>query len=212
MWLWNTKAWSTIKRWTKQHFTSLCPFSGQLNQRINEGRIQGKDQEKGHTSGQSARGSAKERSENRLGKPRRYQGYWMGISIVEVREGFKLRAGLTWLKMGAALQSYTEFIGLPLPTHPSLPNFPCHHWQWNCANRLISLEQWCQLFVPSSPWLFPLSDCCLTLSPRHHVSLSQSWRDIGWEYCWYLQAYAPGNTAAQCSRVCLAYSLRSISQ
>lgn len=62
--------------------TSLWPFSAQLNQRMKEGRIQGEDQEKGQMSGQSMSGSAKERSENLCGKARRYQGNWMGISMI----------------------------------------------------------------------------------------------------------------------------------
>lgn len=63
-------------------FTSLWPFSAQLNQRMKEGRIQEEDQEKGQMSGQSMSGSAKERSENLCGKVRRYQGNWMGISMI----------------------------------------------------------------------------------------------------------------------------------
>lgn len=66
--------------------TSLWLLSDQLNQRMMEGRIQGKDQDKGQKNGHSEIGSAMERSEMRGGKTRRCQGNWIGISMMKNKE------------------------------------------------------------------------------------------------------------------------------
>lgn len=137
------------------YFTSLWPLSNQLNQRMNEGRIQGKDQDKGQISGQSVRGSAKERSGSRCGKARRYQGYWMGISMTRFQKRCKTdgrEGGLSWSEMGAAALLLTAFIGLLLPSHPCsvsvhvlcipLPSLTSPaHLHSDLASRLIFLEQ-----------------------------------------------------------------------
>lgn len=79
-----------------------------------------------------------------------------------------------------------------LPLRPPLPSVTSHaHLHSDSANRLIFLEQWCQLFIPSSPSLFHPSDCdwlslspflplspTLSLpSPSHEVTLAQSTAD-----------------------------------
>lgn len=146
-------------------------MSGQLNQRVKKGRIQGKDQEKGHIRGQSVRGSVTERSASRCGKARRYQGYWMGISMMRFQEwsennGYEGDS----FEMGAAVLFCTAFIGLSVPSHlgsasvhvlcTPIPSKTSHtHLHSDSANRLIFREQWCQLFIPPLPSLFHLSNC-----------------------------------------------------
>lgn len=165
------------------YFTSLCPLSGQLNQRMNEGRIQGKDQEKGHISGQSVRGSAKDRSEGRCGKARRYQGYWMGISMMSVQKRWKTMdvkeddSWSCWVWNGCCcallLHIYRPFppiLSGPVSASPYPPPHALLHS--DSANRLIFLEQWCQLFIPPLPSLFHLSDSdWLSLSPSVSITL-----------------------------------------
>lgn len=107
LWVFYTRQFNYFKDTGGFYFTSLCPLSGQLNQRMNEGRIQGKDRGKGQISGQSVRGSAKEMSESRCGKTRRYQGYWMGISMMRFQRrckndgyeggGLLVQLGLRWV-------------------------------------------------------------------------------------------------------------------
>lgn len=173
------------------HLTSVWPFSDQLNHRMREGRIKGKDQDKGQTTGQSVRGSAKERSENRGWKTRRYQGYWMGISMMRFLWRCKNDGwydGSACSQMGAVVLSCTAFIGLSLPIPPWLCLCSPH---CDSTNRLIFLEQWCQLFVPPLPSLFHLP-VTLSLPPFPTVYPFSPWLP-GSEYCWCPHPHSTGN-------------------
>ena len=125
--------------------------------------------------------------------------------------------GLRWVLLCSPA---LHFIGLCLPSHPGcvfvhvlytpLPSItsPAHLCS-DSANRLIFLEQWCQLFIHPSP-LIVSSDCdWLCLSLCHSVSpFSRSWGDIGSEYCWCPCTHSPGNTpvwisVCVCVRLCV---------
>lgn len=169
-------------------------MSGQLNHRVKKGRIQGKDQEKGHIRGQSVRGSATERSASRCGKARRYQGYWMGMSMMSF-QGRRWNNGYDGDSSSTVFFG-TTFIGLSLPFYlgsasvhilcAPLPSKTSHaDLHSDCAKRLF-LEQWCQLFIPPLPSLFELSLYPLSLSnsmplslpsPGHEVTLAQTSAD-----------------------------------
>lgn len=185
--------WTTWWSVGAVELTSLCSMSTQLNKREN-GRIQGGDQEKGWIRGQSVRGSAAVRSERRCGRTLRYQGYWMGMSMVRLQERSKWIWGLVSCRC-------SSFIGLtkpsdlcrlhPRPPSPSLPSRTSHvHWHGD----LIFVEQWAPLLFPPLLSLFDLWDWDLLSLPSlcHKLTLAQRTAD------------APLNTPVCCrSVVCL---------
>ncbi len=110
-------------------------------------------------------------------------GYPWWDSRGDVKKRWVEEGGLTGFEMGAAVLSCTAFIGLVLPSHPGavsvhilrvpLPSVTSHaHLHSDSANRLIFLEQWCQLFIPPFPSLSGCDWFSLSLSLSLMVSLS----------------------------------------
>lgn len=113
-------------------------------------------------------GSASERSGSRWGKARRYQGNWMGMSMLR----FQSRGKATGCRRGVCLwdgQCCAPLHSIYRSLCPGPSRLCLCSPHSDPANMLIFLEQWCQLLGPPLPWLFclissvSLSHCLQTL-------------------------------------------------
>lgn len=90
--------------------------------------------------------------------------WWDSRKTMDVKEN----DSWSWWVWGVCCCALLQDIYRPFPPLPPrlcpcipLPSTPSPHalLHGDPANRLIFLEQWCQLFIPSLPSLFHLSDC-----------------------------------------------------